>query len=322
MNVLNLLKSIVNFNKPSFLNNQIFRPLLVLFPLFFMITFKGFSQPFIDVTSFSYQTFSSQYKDNAKSKNKTDDYFFNLFLPKQYKNGNVLLLGLNSEMMNSSIMSDLAYSSKLYMLTLPIGFRFVSTNKKWNTVVMSLQKLSSDFKDVIDKHDYQYGGVFLQTYIPNEKLKIKAGLYYNREYFGNFFIPLVGVDWRINDRINMYGVLPTNYRIEINAIKNKLYTGFGLRSFTRSFRLSKLEGYDYVRYNEIQLKLFVDYFVYKKILLFAELGYSLGKNPLQYKYNTKELETVNNPVYGPIKNYPVINIGLAYRIRMDLEKKE
>jgi hypothetical protein len=185
---------------------------------------------------------------------------------------------------------------------------------------MSLQKIASDFKDVIDKHDYQYGGIFLQTYIPNEKVKIKYGIYYNREFFGNLIVPLFGVDWKVSDRLYIYGVLPTNYKVEYNIIKNKLYTGFNLKFFTRSYRLSQLQGNDYVRYNETQIKLFIDYFAYKKILLFAELGYSLGKNPLQYHYNTKDLETISNPVYSPLKSYPLINIGLAYRIRMDLTK--
>src|ERR1019366_4420732 len=212
MNILKLFTPKIQFNKSIFLNNPFSRTAFVLFSLIFLIASKGLSQPFVDVTSFNYQTFSSKYKDNTQSKNKTDDYFFNLFLPKQFKNGNVLLMGLNSEMLNSSIMSsNTSYTSKLYMLILPIGFRFVSINKKWNTVVMSLQKIASDFKDVIDKHDYQYGGIFLQTYIPNEKVKIKYGIYYNREFFGNLIVPLFGVDWKVSDRLYIYGVLPTNY---------------------------------------------------------------------------------------------------------------
>lgn len=281
-----------------------------------------FSQPYVDVMSVNYQHFSSQYTDSAKSKNKTGDYFVNLFIPKQYKNDNVLLMGFNYEMIHSSIVSDSSYSSKLYYLTLPLGFRFTAKSKKWNIVVMSLQRLASDFKDVIDKKDYQIGGVFLQTFIKNENLKFKYGLYYNREFFGDFFVPLVGVDWRINKRVNMYGVLPSFYRVEFNIVKNKLYAGLGVKFLNRSFRLSKWQGNDYVRYNERQVKIFADYFVYKKLLLFAELGYSIGDNPLQYRYNTSDDATLRNSVYTPVKSYPLINVGLAFRVRMDLEKQE
>jgi hypothetical protein len=54
----------------------------------------------------------------------------------------------------------------------------------------------------------------------------------------------------------MYGILPTSYKVEFNILKNKLYTGLNLKYFTRSFRLSKNNNYDYVRYDEAQVKLF------------------------------------------------------------------
>ena len=94
---------------------------------------------------------------------------------------------------------------------MPIGMKLVSKNKKWETVLLVIPKIASDFRDAIDANDYQYGGVFLEHFVPNEKLKIKAGIYYNREAFGNLFVPLVGVDWKVNDRINLYGILPTNF---------------------------------------------------------------------------------------------------------------
>lgn len=286
-----------------------------------LLTNKTFSQPYVDVVSFNCQTFSSTYKDNSKGKNKTDDYFLNFFLPKEFKNGNTLLIRLNSEMISSTITPDSSYTSKLYNVSLPLGFQFLSKNKKWKTVLIGIPKIATDFKDAVDSYDYQYGGIFLENYVHSEKLKIKAGLYYNREAFGNFFMPLLGLDWKVSDRLNLYGILPTSYKVEYAFVKNKLYAGVNFRSLTRSFRLSKAQSLDYVRYNEIQLKLFVDYFIYKKVLIFGELGYSVGKSPWQYTYNTK-IETLRNPVYTPLKSYPVFNIGVAYRIRLDLEKRE
>ncbi len=292
-----------------------------LFFLLILLTNKTFSQPYVDIVSFNCQTFSSVYKDNTNQKNKTDDYFLNFFLPKEFKNGNTLLIRLNSEMISSTITPDSSYTSKLYNVSLPLGFQFLSKNKKWKTVLIGIPKIASDLKDVIDSYDYQYGGIFLENYVHNEKLKIKAGLYYNREAFGNFFMPLVGLDWKVSDRLNLYGILPTSYKVEYAFVKNKLYGGVNFRSLTRSFRLSKAQSLDYVRFNEIQLKLFADFFIHKKILIFGEVGYSLGKNPLQFTYNTKQ-ETFSSPVYTPLKSYPVFNIGVAYRIRLDLEKRE
>lgn len=293
-----------------------------IFPIFFFLFVnKSFSQPFVDIVSFNCQTFSSTYKGNTDKKNKTDDYFLNFFLPKQFKNGNTLMIRLNSEMLSSTIIPDSSYTSKLYAVSLPAGIQLLSKNKKWKTVMMAIPKVASDLKDAVDNYDYQLGGILMENYQYSETLKIKFGLYYNREAFGNFFIPLAGVDWKVSDRLNLYGILPTSYKVEYSIKKNKLYSGLHFRSFTRSFRLSKAENYDYVRYNEIQLKLFLDYFIYKKIVMFAEVGYSLGRNPWQYAYNTKE-KTFRNPVYTELNRYPVFNVGLAYRIRFDLEKKE
>jgi hypothetical protein len=276
------------------------------------------AQPFADIATFSYQTFSSPYKDVDSKKNKTDDYVLNFFVPKEFKNGNVLLVRLNSEYIYSSIVPSSGYA--IGSISLPLGFQLVTKDKKWRTVLMAVPKIASDFRDRIDRTDFQMGGIFLQNYVYSDHLKIKAGLYYNREAFGNFFVPLAGIDWQATSRINFYGILPTNYKVEFNLKKNKLYAGFNFKSLTRSFRLSQNENLDYVRYDEMQLKLFIDYFIYKKILLFGEAGYALGKNPLQYSYNTKE-QTTANPIFTPVKNGVVFNIGIAYRMRFDLSQQ-
>ncbi len=292
--------------------------------LIIFISTKTVAQPFVDILNFSYQTFSANYADSTQWKNKTDDYFLNFFLPKNFKNGHTLLIRVNAELLNSTISPDSSYSNRLSSISMPIGMKFLYGNKKWETVVLVIPKVASDFKDKIDAYDYQYGGVFMQHYVPNDKLKIKAGLYYNREAFGNLFVPWVGVDWKINKRMSIYGLLPVNYKVEFNLMKNKLYTGLNLKAFTRSFRLSEKNNHDYVRYDELQVKLFVDYFVAPKVLLFAELGYSLSRSPWLHKYGTNDNKVPNytNPLYAPIKNYPIISVGFAYRVRFDLEKKE
>jgi hypothetical protein len=209
-------------------------------------------------------------------------------------------------------------------MSLPLGMKLVSKNKKWETIIIGIPKLASDMRDKVDSYDIQYGGIFMEQFVKSPTFKIKAGLYYNREAFGNFYVPLVGVDWKVNKRFSMYGILPTNYKLEFNLVKNKLYTGLNLKYFTRSFRLSKWDNHDYVRYNEAQVKLFLDYYIIPKTVLFAEVGYDIRENPLQHKYATDDREmrniSWNNPVYTPTKGgYLLFSVGLAYRIRFDLE---
>lgn len=287
---------------------------------FALITHHVFSQPLTDIISFNCQTYSSPYKNNTAHQNKTTDYFLSLFFPKVLKNGNTFLFRANGELMNSAISSDSSYSSTLYQLSLPTGFQFISPNQKWKTVIIGIPKIATETNSIIDKNDYQFGGIFLENFTYSNSLKIKFGLYYNREAFGSFFMPLAGLDWKVSDRLNLYGIMPSSYKVEYMLKKNRVYTGIHFKSFTRSFRLPKAQNYDYVRYNEIQLRYFIDYFVYKKLLLIAEVGYSLGRNPWQYTYGTKT-KTVVNPIYTATERFFAFNVGIAYRLRFDLQQQ-
>ncbi len=286
---------------------------------FFLYTTIGFAQPYTDLASFTYQHFSSNYKSNPDLKNQTDNYILNLFYPKQFKNDNIFLLRINAELLHSSINLEGNNTSNVSSIAMPIGFQWVSKSKKWKTVVMAIPKLASNFESPITSRDFQYGGLLLENYSPNENLKLKFGLYYNREAFGNFFVPLLGVDWKATDRIYLYGILPSNYKIEFNVVKNKVYTGLDFKWLTRSFNLSDSNPNHYMRFEEVFLKGFAECFIYKNVLLSAEAGYSFGKSPLQYDTATDE---INNAaiIYSPLKNYPVFNIGISYRIRDDIRK--
>lgn len=289
---------------------------LILIFFIAIINSRLFSQSYIDIFSFNYQPLFTTYKAKPNIKNRTEDYNFNFFLPKELKNNKTFLIRWNNELINSTISPIPFYESTLVSTSLPVGFQFSFKSEKWKSIAMIIPKVASDFKDKIEWNDFQLGGLFLQTYNYTDKLKLKVGMYYNREAFGNFFVPLVGIDWRATDRIMFYGILPTNYRIEYTCVKNKIYTGINFKSFTRSFRLAKAEGYDYVRYDEMQIKSFFDYFIYKNILWFAEVGYAIGKSPLQYINNTQTRTDVNL-IYTPLVKSAFFNIGIAYRIRFD-----
>lgn len=281
---------------------------------------EGFSQPYVDIANFNYQRFSSHYKNDASSKNATDAYVFNMLLPKQFKNGNSLLFRINSEIIQSTRTAETTISSNLSSISIAFGYQWVSTSQKWKSTLFVLPKVASDFEKSLSKNDWQYGALFLENYKVNGRLQIKAGLYYNHEAFGNFFVPLLGVDWKATERWNFYGILPTNYKIEYNILKNKLYSGINYKAQTRSFHSTTTPTDEYVRYDEAVLKGFVDYFVFKNIVVNAEVGYSLGKNLLQYHSNSNDASN-SNLIYTPLKRHPIFTIGLAYRIRKDFDKK-
>lgn len=287
--------------------------------LLLLVSSIMFSQPYVDIATFNYQHFSAPYSINSGLRSTTNVYNLNLFFPKEFKNGNTFLFRLNNELIATQTNSNNYNSSSISSITALLGYQFTSKSKNWKTILMAIPKLASDFEDPIGTTDWQIGGLILGNYKANDKLKIKAGLYYNREAFGDFFVPLLGIDWKATDRLNFYGTLPNNYKIEYAVVKNKFFTGLNFKSQTRSFQLSQKQNNDYIRFDETVLKLFADYFLYKKILVFGEIGYSLGKSPLQYSTVTNELTSLNS-IYSASNKYPVFNIGIVYRIRTDLEK--
>ena len=109
--------------------------------------------------------------------------------------------------------------------------------------------------------------------------------------------------------------------MEFNIIKEKLWTGWNYKSLTRSFLINNGIYHDYVRYDEMQAKFFVEGFAYKKLLVFGEIGYNLGESPIYYGGDPKYPKYLGFP-FSFTNNYMLFNIGIAYRVRLDLTKKE
>jgi len=293
--------------------------LLISFSLFLV---KGFSQPFVDILNTSLQSLNTTYKDSANLKNRTNNYFLNITLPIKIDSQNTVIVRFYGENLYSQTQVDTSYLS--YNLTsalLPIGLQHETKSKKWKYVALIMPKISGHLREERTSQDFQLGGYGLATYTKSDKFKIKFGLFYNREFFGNFFVPLLGVDWRVTDRFQMYGVMPTSYRAEYAIVKQKLYAGLAFKSYTRSYHINLHNGKTdstnvYVRNNELQLKAFVDFYIAKRFVLFGEFGRTLNYSPKMYWSGSKDLVTGFN-LYSPINDNFFFNVGLAYRIRFD-----
>jgi len=283
-----------------------------------LLSLKGVSQPYVDIVNTSTQSLQSTYKDALNSKNTTTNYFLNITIPLVLDSQNTLIIRFYGENLQSTIKNDLyTQTNNLYSTLLPVGLQHETKNRKWKIMGLVMPKLSSDFKAKVSSYDLQVGAYGLATYSVNKKLKIKAGLFYNREFFGNFFVPLFSIDWDATDRLKLYGVLPTTYRIEYALVKQKLYAGLAFKSYTRSYRLSDA-NHDYVKNAELQTKAFLDVYIKKKFVLFAEFGRTIGYSPLAYLYQTKT-EAQYIPIYTKIQDAFFFNVGLALRIRNDFK---
>lgn len=280
------------------------------------------AQPFVDLINTSYQSLSTVYKDTSALPNRTENYFLNLTIPVKLDSQYTFIARFYGEKLvtNYTLRYDnhipVQGTSALYSALVPLGIQYETSNKKWKTLFLVMPKLSSDLQDPLDNNSLQLGGYGMATYSLSDKLKLKFGLFYNREAFGNFFVPLASLDWRPCDWFQTYGVLPNNYRIEFAPWRKRIHAGLAFKSYTRSYRLGSSYRLAYVRNNEIQAKLFVDVYLAKRYVMFVEFGRTLGYSPLAYSYRTKDPSPLA-PQYNPIKDAYFFNVGVAYRIRFD-----
>ena len=266
-----------------------------------LLSFAANAQYFVDIFSFSRQAYK------VPSGAHTSDYFVNAFIPKVLKNGNTIFVRAHYEKLEMKKDSlSAAYSS----ITLPVGMQVQLKNPKVKFTGLIIPKiagadLSASFSDI-----FQIGVFSLFTVTESEKFRYKFGLYYNRDLFGNFFVPMVGIDWKVTDRFLLYGTLPNSLKASYAIVPSRINAGLAFRSLTRSFRGEDVNTF--VRYNELQFKTFFDFYISKKNVVFVEGGYFLGKTPLLYN-NSDVKNHLQDNLLKEGKAFPLINVGWALR---------
>lgn len=307
------------------------KTLLPFLSIIFIAAYSAVSQPFVDIVNVQYQRFpDAPYIDDSNTKLTVGQVTGNLFLPLQLKNNDVIILGGSFDKFTFKHSSDSVDGSNLYAISLQLG-GIKQWNEKWSTLMLVIPRISSDFVEISQKH-YQLGGAVLFTYTKSKTLKYKFGLYYNREFFGNFFMPLAGFEWKASERLNIFGVLPGNMNIEYKLNKN-LYAGISYKSITTSYRLSDSTDTYYVRegdrfWGHWQLKGYFNFYPVKNVVLFSEFGTTFWRSYEIYKNGRENKKTPItgpesfNSVYRLFKNGIFFNVGIAFRVRLDQEQKE
>jgi len=275
--------------------------LILLITIATIVCFESNAQYFVDIFSFNRQSF------NVPNGAQTNDLFVNAFIPKVLKSGNTFFVRAHYEKLDLKKDSlSASYSS----VTLPVGMQVQLKNPKWKFTGLIIPKiagadLGAAFSDV-----FQIGAYSLFTVTESEKFRYKFGLYYNREFFGNFFVPLAGIDWKVTDRFSLFGTLPQSFKASYAIVPSRVNGGLAFRSMARSFRGE--DNNTFVRYNELQFKTFFDFYLTPKNVVFVEGGYFLGKTPLLYN-NSDTKNPVASDLLKEGKAFPLINAGWALR---------
>jgi hypothetical protein len=201
---------------------------------------------------------------------------------------------------------------KLYNTGLALTYLKQWKDEKWSTAFVAVPRISSDFKN-IDENDYQLGGAVLGIYKKSETLVYKLGIYYNSEFFGPFVTPLVGIEWKPNPRLRIFGVIPNYFNVEYKFSKT-FYTGFESNFILNSFRF---EDNSFLRVDDNHLKIYFDTYVTKNIVINLQIGQSVTR---RYRTGTRENGTTNYTNLN-VNDGLLLRAGFFYRLRLD-ENKE
>lgn len=276
--------------------------LLLLIMIRFLLDSQA--QPFIDIVSVKYMYSPDAGIINRNKENHTLSYFnasLNLPLPFRPIRGIVMISPFYEEW-NTSLTNDPNLLSRHQNYVLALSFVDTVAHHKWRYAITPIIRMK-DFSEDGTGHA-QLGVAGLAIFSTNRNLTWKFGCYFNRDYFGNFFMPLFGIDWWINKRDKLFGILPGNLTFEHMA-GERLYFGTSFRAITNSYRDI---GEQYFRVDENQLGLFADVYFTKNIVLNTEIGHSLYRKFRVGQKNVFESDlAVNDNFY--------VRLMLAYRIR-------
>ncbi|MFM9056406.1 MAG: hypothetical protein ACKOQY_06925 [Bacteroidota bacterium] len=145
----------------------------------------------------------------------------------------------------------------------------------------------------------------------NEKLMLRAGLYLSREYYGGLWLPLLGWDWRISDRIHTWALLPRYAVVDWRALP-RWHVCLHFRGINDSYGIGTVDQSGWIAMQEGHLRLGQEYYVPgTSLVIAADAGISLNRQ-WWGAYPASSEETRIKPAENLI-----FRVGLAWRIITD-----
>jgi Domain of unknown function (DUF6268) len=263
------------------------------------------AQPYIDLVNAGYLN-SPHIGRVGKNKNPTRLDYFNISttLPFQFNNKqDALILRPFFEKWTSRVASVNNFSDFHYGLALPLTLLISVPHSKWTLLTTAIVRMND--AEINRRGQWQYGGALMIAKQVSKDLAFKLGIYLNSEFFGLFVVPLLGMDWRISDRANLFGLLPASLTLEY-ALNKRFYAGAVVRTFTNSYHDT---GANYIRIDENQAGLFLDYYPAKRLVLNFEAGHSILRKVRSGDWhNTKYDWNADDNFY--------FKLSVAYRLRI------
>lgn len=240
-----------------------------------------------------------------------------------------LITGLTAERQSFFADSSLFSRSEIYSSAIKIG-SVMRLNPSLSLTLIALPKFSGDIHGD-SKNDFQFGGMFLIKHSKTQKLNYSFGSYVNRDRFGLFVVPLIG----------MYYLSPRS-DLEINAtlpiwadIKKRVgfstWCGISFSAMVRTYYMNNPELNNqnlYLERKSNDLLAYVQFDLSPSLLLQTKLGYSLGREAELYNDNDQvdlglslfRLGDNRNQLNVDMKDGPMVQIKVIYRYHLDRQE--
>lgn len=294
----------------------------LFFLLFLFACSRLIAQPTLDILAVTSQFALTHSMDSAGEVTRIQEHKIAGKVPVKLKNGDLLLVGGSGSQL--VLQPEKSASTHLAAIGLTIGY-IRNWNAQWSTQFIGLPAIATS-KNRADGsgNDFQPGGFVLTAKKVTEQFKFRLGLYYNREFFGNFFVPLLGIDWKPDSTWQLYGNLPVNFTV-LNKFRPRLQFGFNFTGIINSYGMSS--GLAYMQRSTNDFSLFSDFYLDKKSSIVFQLkaGYSLARRFRVYDRNDQLDFAISALKFGEdrvqlnsdLKDSPFIQLGLFFRVKTD-----
>ncbi|SHF24214.1 DUF6268 family outer membrane beta-barrel protein [Pedobacter caeni] len=194
-----------------------------------------------------------------------------------------------------------------HAISIPVTFQ-KAISEKYAIVASFVPSLSSDLKDV-SGDDMTYSGALMLKINHSKRFNYSLGAAFARQFFGTVLVPVVAVDWKVNDKLSFSGILPVSGKIKYQLSEKSAFGA--LADFAiggGSYRLSKKMNADYLQIQQIKTALFYEYALSKKFSVELNAGYNFKQQLDRYSKDQK----VNwIPFNDPKKREPLAEMKSA-----------
>lgn len=181
--------------------------------------------------------------------------------------------------------TDMLTSMNLHAFIFQTGIN-QKINDRNGFQLLLVPRYTTDFEGSSNKN-WQLGAIGLYEHRVSQRLLMRFGVMYNGELFGPLLVPLIYLDWQLNERWNITGLAPISLKVGYK-FNERLSGGYSHFGFITTYAINqKAYNTDYIERNSIDETLFLRWKMVGNLHLETRVGYSLSRVYQQYDQSEK-----------------------------------